>query len=129
MNSLAKDGADSRRWSSQPSATGLGRLPITRDGLIADPDPQANGHSQAHTLDRGENESPRVLAQLRSKASSFEAEEGADGHVSNPLAPDYANPVPEKPKPKSNADFRKVRALAKAQRLTIGFLTNSCSEI
>ena len=28
--------------------------------------------------------------------------------VSNPLAPDYANPVPEKPTPKSNADFRKV---------------------
>jgi hypothetical protein len=43
---------------------------------------------------------------------------GADD-VSNPLAPDYANPVPEKPKPKSNADFRKVRAHAKAQRLTI----------
>lgn len=32
---------------------------------------------------------------------------GADD-VSNPLAPDYANPVPEKPTPKSNADFRKV---------------------
>ena len=43
---------------------------------------------------------------------------GADD-VSNPLAPDYANPVPEKPKPKSNADFRKVRAPSKAQRLTI----------
>ena len=49
---------------------------------------------------------------------------GADD-VSNPLAPDYANPVPEKPKPKSNADFRKVRAPSKAQRLTILlFLTN-----
>ena len=34
---------------------------------------------------------------------------GADD-VSNPLAPDYANPVPEKPTPKSNADFRKVSA-------------------
>ena len=32
---------------------------------------------------------------------------GADD-VSNPLAPDYANPVPEKPTPKSNADFRNV---------------------
>lgn len=30
--------------------------------------------------------------------------------MSNPLAPDYANPVPEKPTPKSNADFRKVSA-------------------
>ena len=68
---------------------------------------------------------PRVLHSCgRRRRDLRRGAMGADD-VSNPLAPDYANPVPEKPKPKSNADFRKVRAPSKAQRLTILlFLTN-----
>ena len=82
----------------------------------------ANGpHSQAKNffVKSTSPKIPRVLHSCgRRRRDLRRGAMGADD-VSNPLAPDYANPVPEKPKPKSNADFRKVRAPPKAQRLTI----------